>query len=630
MPETILKAPNYFDREIDLTQRTTPVGGVPATVVGAAEKGPAFIPVTVGSYQDFQDKFGDINPKFVGGYAAQKFLEGKGSELASVNYIRVLGCGANASSEDISDTETYGTVKNAGMQVVGDGVPVVSGALQGVVQMLVAKHAIATNEAFGFPVFNDNRSYPGDDGFGGGADTANLVRAVLFTTTDSRFIVASGSVGATFNPADLDAGTDNFEAAFVGTEGQLKDKFKLILSSSAGSSFASDDGFAGLRVFSASLDPSSDQYVGKILNTNPLDFADKKHLLYVHYPVDAELAAVSSSLASSNQPTVAVLSGSADANSLGIGFSTAFGMFNTRYRSPKTPFFISQPFGGVEFDLFRVEALDDGAYANDKFKISITDLQASTNPAVQYGSFTLQVRSFSDTDADPQVLEQFSNLSLDTESDNYVIKVIGDKKTTFNFDAIEVSDRGIVVSGKYGNRSRYIRVVPSSHLDSGEVPEKALPFGFRGHQMLLTNLALTDQTGSAPTIISGVSSSLHGGNGASLSGSIVPPVPFRFTITRNNLATSGAEGNPGTQTVLDGRLFWGVKFERVNGNVLNANSSDTPNAIIENFTKFTGIEQLEVLTTGSQSDDLNNNKFTLAKVALPVSASATSRRLSER
>ena len=47
MPETVLKAPNYFDREFDLTERTIPVGGTPATVIGGAEKGPAFVPVTL-------------------------------------------------------------------------------------------------------------------------------------------------------------------------------------------------------------------------------------------------------------------------------------------------------------------------------------------------------------------------------------------------------------------------------------------------------------------------------------------------------------------------------------------------------------------------------------------------------
>lgn len=611
MAEIVLKAPNYFDREFDLTERETPVGGVPATVIGAAEKGPAFIPVSLGSYTDFADKFGSVDPKFVGGYAAQKFLESKGSELASVNYIRVLGCGANSSSADISNTMVSGTVVNAGMKVVGNGTEFAGGALQGVVQFLVAKHSVQTNEVYGYPDFTNNDSYDVD---GSAPDNAHLVRAVLFTTPDSRFLVLSGAGGAVFDASTISAGTQNYQAAKAGTTGILQDMFKLVLSTSAGSSFASDDGLAGIKVFSASLDPSSDKYVGKILNTNPEYFVEKKHLLYVHYPVDAQVAALQTS---ADLPTVAMLSGSSNANSLGLQYRDVFGWYNTRYKAPKSPYFISQPFGNIEYDLFYTEALDDGAYAGNKIKVSISNLLASTNPNTQFGTFTLTVRAFEDSDADPQVLEVFNNLSLDPQSDNYVAKVIGDKKAVFNFDAVETEDRGALVTGKYGNRSKFVRVVTSAQLDAGEVPEKALPFGFRGHQMPLTNVALTDQTGSVAlgsTRITSVSCSA--GGAPNLSGSIVPPVPYRFTITRNSLATSGIAGSPGTQTILDSRMYWGVKFERNNGSVLNVNVNDEINPIVENFSKFVGIQELGVITTGSQSDTLNNNKFSLAKVAL--------------
>ena len=625
MPETVLKAPNYFDREFDLTERTIPVGGTPATVIGPSEKGPAFVPVTIGSYLDFENKFGPVGAGQVGTFAVQKYFEAKGNEVASCNFIRVLGAGANSSSVDISQTEVSGTVTNAGMQVVGNGTVFASGALQGRVQFLVAKHFVQNNEAFGYPIFTNNNSYS-VNGFTPDNDSVNLVRAVLFTTPDARALVLSGTVdsGGVYDPTLVAAGNGTYEAAAVGTAaaGNMAGLFKLVISSSAGAAFASDDGFAGLKIFSASLDPSSTQYIGKLLNTNPENFATLKHLLYLDYAVDNEVATLSASFGT---PTVAVLSGSANTNSLGLEFGKVFGYFNTRYTRPKTPFFISQPFAGVEYDLFQVESLDDGQYANDKYKVSIANLQASTNPNTNFGSFTLQVRAFNDTDAEPQILEQFNNLSLDPNSDNYIAKIIGDKKTTFNFDGIEADDRNLMVIGKYGNRSRYIRVVTTAQLDSGEVPAKALPFGFRGHQMPLTNVSLTDAVGSTAisnSRITGVSSSAAV-NGALLSGSIVPPVPYRFTVTRNPLASTGTTfGAPGTQTVLDGRLYWGVKFERNNNNVLNTNVNTEINPIIANFAKFAGIEKLDVLTTGSASDILNNNKFSLAKVALNVTTLA--------
>jgi hypothetical protein len=620
MPETVLKAPNYFDREFDLTERTIPVGGTPATVIGGAEKGPAFVPISLGSYTDFANKFGDVTSKYVGPYALQKFFEAKGTDLASCNYIRVLGCGANSSSVDISTTETEGTVVNAGMKVVGDGTAFVSGALQGRVQFLVGKHFVQSNEAFGLPDFTNNDSF-NVSGFTPDNDTVNLVRAVLFTTPDARFIVMSGAMDSTYDPTTLAAGTNNYESAQVGTTGLMQNLFKLALSSSDGSSFASDDGFAGLKIFSASLDPSSDKYVGKMLNTNPENFAEQKHLLYLEYPVDTTVAVLSTSYTADNSaPTVAVVSGSSNQNSFGHTFGEAFGYFNTRYKTPKTPYFISQPIGGSEYDLFYVESRDDGEYANTKYKISIANLQLPTNGLTNYGTFTLYVRAFSDVDEEPQILESFNNLSLDPSSENYIAKVIGNKRTKFNFDAIDTDDRSLVISGKYGNRSKYIRVVTSEQLDAGQVPQKAIPFGFRGHQMLATNTSLTDvaPVGSLARI-TGVSSSVNGG-AATMTGSIVPPVPFRFTITRNPLTASGILfGAPDAQTTVDGRLFWGVKFERNNNSVLNTNVNTEANAIIANFAKFSGIEEQSVLTTGSDSDVLNNNKFTLARVALSAS-----------
>ena len=58
MAEQTFRSPGFFEREIDLTQRTREIEGVPAGVIGMSNKGPAFVPVTVGSFIDFQRKFG--------------------------------------------------------------------------------------------------------------------------------------------------------------------------------------------------------------------------------------------------------------------------------------------------------------------------------------------------------------------------------------------------------------------------------------------------------------------------------------------------------------------------------------------------------------------------------------------
>ena len=80
-----------------------------------------------------------------------------------------------------------------------------------------------------------------------------------------------------------------------------------------------------------------------------------------------------------------------------------FGRFDTRYRTPRTTDFISQPFGTKEYDLFHVETISDGAFSNDQFKISIANVRASTDPGNPYGTFELQVRAFGDTDINTEI-----------------------------------------------------------------------------------------------------------------------------------------------------------------------------------------------------------------------------------
>ena len=56
MAETTFRSPGFFEQEIDLSQEKSSPVGTPAGVIGTAEKGPAFVPVTIGSFADFETK----------------------------------------------------------------------------------------------------------------------------------------------------------------------------------------------------------------------------------------------------------------------------------------------------------------------------------------------------------------------------------------------------------------------------------------------------------------------------------------------------------------------------------------------------------------------------------------------
>lgn len=599
MAESIFRTPGYYDREIDLSARETQPVGVPATIIGASQKGPAFAPMTLGSYTDFEAKYGPLDPNFASGYGVDKFLASKNAAV----FIRVLGMGANTTSTDFENTRTKGTVVSAGMKISGSTVSATDLRHKGAVQFITAKHKVSSSEAFGFPMFTDNGSYALAGNY------ANLVRAVLFTTSDARIMVFN--TGETFTGGLDDAANIDDTSTNVTYR-----KFKLAISSSAGASFAADDGFAGVKIFTASLNPSDSDYIGKLLNTDPENFETAKHLLYADFAVDAEVATVASG--SGNNGSVVVASGSlntsANSGDTSLNFREAFGRFDTRYTTPKSSWFISQPFGGTEYNLFHCESVDDGAYANNKYKLSIAGLKASSDPRSDYGSFTLIVRDFNDTDLNPIVLEQWSNLSLNPDSENYIAKAIGDKKITYIVDVEDENDRKLQVEGKYANRSKFIRIVMNEAVTNKFVPAKALPFGFRGIETLKTNISLTDTPASAGTTRIAASGAVDASG--FVSGSIVPPVPMRFKVTRGEVSASSTfTGFPGPNEVVDSRFYWGVKFER-NNNIMNTNVANEPNKSISAFTKFLGIKKLDVLVTGSNTDTFNENKFTLARVAL--------------
>ena len=220
----------------------------------------------------------------------------------------------------------------------------------------------------------------------------------------------------------------------------------------------------------------------------------------------------------------------------------------------------------------------------------------------------MQVRSWDDTDQNPIVLESFSNCSLDPNSENYVAQKIGDRKVFFNFDASLTDERRVVATGKYQNISKIVRIQMSDAVDRKLVPAKSLPFGFRGIETLKTNDSLTDSISSTYRLGGIVGTS-------TLTGSITPPVPFRFKLTKGEIPVGGAfVGAPGPTELANSQLHWGVKFER-NTLPLNSNLSSEKNKLLESYTKFLGIKKLDVLVTGSGADTFNNNKFTLAKVA---------------
>jgi hypothetical protein len=140
-----------------------------------------------------------------------------------------------------------------------------------------------------------------------------------------------------------------------------------------------------------------------------------------------------------------------------------------------TPFISSQKVAGfntsasLAYDLFKVHTLSDGTSANTLYKVEISHVKsAGSIPGTKYGSFTLAIREYSDTDAKPVYLERYDNLNLDVNSSNYVARRIGDVWNYIDFNG------KIVEFGDYANKSKLVRV----EMATSPWPIDAIPFGF--------------------------------------------------------------------------------------------------------------------------------------------------------
>ena len=82
-------SPGVFTNEKDLSFLPAGIAQIGAAIVGPTMKGPAFVPTTVESFNDFKEKFGGLNPDFYAPYAIQQYMKNAGR----VTVVRVLHLG---------------------------------------------------------------------------------------------------------------------------------------------------------------------------------------------------------------------------------------------------------------------------------------------------------------------------------------------------------------------------------------------------------------------------------------------------------------------------------------------------------------------------------------------------------
>lgn len=590
-------------REIDLSGPVAqqPVG-VPAGVIGTSLKGPAFVPVTVGSVSDFFAKFGATDGQKFGPLAVTEWLR----NAQAVTYLRVLGVGDGKQR----NSET-GIVNEAGFTVgekqpdpENDGVlsanPYANlGGAPGRTYFL----GCFMSESAGSTLFSSA-------GLQSGSAAQPIVRGVLMAPSGVVLTLSSTAVPSVApSPTALasDSNGATLGAAILMQDSIAKQDFVLLLNGHKGT----DPLYP--NVITASFDMTSPNYFANVLNTDPTKMQQAGHYVYAAYDVypatavvtgtgvvDAVYGAGGSQAGSSGSYSPGVelsaflLTGST-ARDTGTATAPNFEDFKDRFSHAMTPWVISQPFGGRPQNLFKVHALDDGSGVSVLYKLSIENIAVSTDPSNQYPSFDLMVRSWSDNDASPVYLEQWRGLSLNPEDDRYIAKVIGDAHAYFDFDRGATAQK-LVVDGNYANQSNYIRIEVDPGVDSGEVDPTAMPVGIRGPHHLMT--AGTDPLAAPVTSVVIDASAWTRVK--------QPPVPLRQNLTRGS----------GAKLQVDPSLYWGVQFEHVTS-LSTPNLSTLQNKSLNAFAKFFPNHRLDVQRFLTADDDLGTPATTANGVIDP-------------
>ncbi len=133
------------------------------------------------------------------------------------------------------------------------------------------------------------------------------------------------------------------------------------------------------------------------------------------------------------------------------GDPNSIGWYLDRWQTPSSPFVVSELRGNKVYDLFRFYTISDGDGANTLIKISII------NQSYNNLTFDVLIRDYFDTDANPVVIEKFTNCGMDPGQNNYIANKIG------------------TLDGEYLLNSKYVMVEMSE-----DAPIDALPCGFNG------------------------------------------------------------------------------------------------------------------------------------------------------
>lgn len=423
-------SPGTYTEEKDVTFSVKSLGITSLGLVGETLKGPAFQNIPVKDWTEYTDYFGGTSPeKYVGTglpkfelpYVAKEYLK----ESNNLNVVRVLGLSGYENSK------AYGVQAN----VDGTKIPVVvlrsKGDYKGSTEGTDCEEAKQEK-------FREFVSSISIEPYKGCEYDSNC------TLAGSAYTIAlTGTISAL---------TDGSKVAIDTQSGREIGKFTLVVTT-----VNEDNPFGKSQTYryNVSLDPYDREYVYKVFSIDPLLGSAP---VYIESVYDYAYNELIQKTDNGKTVTLSAFSGVVSSGTSGETDYENYTDYKESYRCAMTPWVVSEVKGATASaitvnKLFRFYTISDGNAANFQVKISIQRIRP------EEGLFDVLVRDFYDNDANPYILEKFSNVSLIEGNPNYIGLKIG------TFD------------GEYEVKSKYVTV----EISKEEGVDGSVPCGFIGY-----------------------------------------------------------------------------------------------------------------------------------------------------
>jgi hypothetical protein len=483
MANSVFVSPGVYTSERDLTFITRQVGVTTLGLVGETTIGPAFQPIFISNYGEFQSFFGGCNatkvkdtgaPQYELPYIAKSYL----SQSNQLFVTRVLGFSGYDAGQ------AWGIVLDGALDPATSGTTTGGATYTGGTNYLITYSAtsagtvtnIVSNDSFVQSFINDG-TLTADLAFLGSASTGATVNiGPVFEKTGSSFSGVSFNiyVNAVGTLSGVTTGTTSGVTVYYSGSSYADVENRIValvrsrayvdlttqtpifeVGTPAGVQFdpiysgATNDPLGlfvlsgnsttqGLFDYQVSMDRTQRNYLPRVLGRGAQDgntalFVEELYdVMFRSFLADDKIRGVKQSL---------------------VQYNDDFSDYLYEFQPAVTPYVVSELRGNKVLRLFRFWTISDGNAANEQFKISIVNIKPDTK------EFDIRVRGYYDTDAQPVILETFSRCSMDPTSNNYVARRVG------------------TLDGNYVSRSSYILI----ELDDTTDTSDAFPAGFIGY-----------------------------------------------------------------------------------------------------------------------------------------------------